>query len=121
MSVSRNPSFEVVHSGGRELVAKSGLIRPAVDFPQSEQVKKRINIGKCSISSTIGSNVVYLKMLYFASLADVCNLLGKFRVSLFNENIANFNVATACTTFLNFYFLVDDANKATNFQRHYYF
>ena len=30
-------------------------------------------------------------MLYFASLADVCGLLGKFRVSFLNEDLINFD------------------------------
>ena len=46
MYKSRDPSFEAVYDGNRELVVESDMVRPVINFPQSQQVKKKYRFQK---------------------------------------------------------------------------
>ena len=46
MFEGRDPSYDIVKEANRAFVVETGLIRPLIDFPQSEQARRKFKFKK---------------------------------------------------------------------------
>ena len=62
--------MEIINEANRAFVVQSGPIQPVINFKQSAIGKKLFKFQKKWSKNTNGWNILFRKMLHFASIAD---------------------------------------------------